>query len=115
VSWNGHEIDEISRSPLKSDAAEKFPRRHLGNVVVSRELMTAELIELLRQRIAIIADHAWRDRDGEGHLAALKEVSEKITAWTAAHRSEVDPQLRHYLGNSSFQKALAHLEAASGD
>ncbi len=77
--------------------------------------MTAELIELLRQRIAIIADHAWRDRDGAAHLEALKQVSEKITAWTAAHRSEVDPQLRHYLGNSSYQKALAHLEADSGD
>jgi hypothetical protein len=115
LSRNGHEIDEISRRPLKSDPDEKFPRRRRGNMVVCFELMTAELIELLRQRIAIIADHTWRDRDGEGHLQALKEVSEKITAWTAAHRSEVDPQLRHYLGNSSFQKALAHLEAGSGE
>ena len=76
--------------------------------------MTSELIDLLRQRVAIIADHAWRDRDAAAHLEALKEVSEKISAWTKAHRSEVDPQMRHYLANSSFQKALAHLEAMAG-
>jgi hypothetical protein len=99
----------------KCDPGVKFPRGRGGNVFESGDLMTAELIELLRQRIAIIADHAWRDRDGEGHLEALKEVSEKITAWAAAHRSEVDPQLRHYLGNSSFQKALAHLETGADE
>ena len=73
--------------------------------------MTADLAELLRTRVAIIADHAWRDRDAAGHLTALKDVSEKIAGWTALHRSGVDPQLRHYLANASFQKALAHLEA----
>lgn len=73
--------------------------------------MTQQLIELLRRRISIIEDHGWRDRDPPGHLEALKGVSEDIAAWTAAHRTAVDAQLRHYLGNSSFQKALAHLEA----
>ena len=73
--------------------------------------MTVELIELLRRRVAIIADHAWRDRDAAAHLTALREVSEKIASWTLAHRTEVDAQLRHYLGNASYQKALAHLEA----
>ncbi|MEO7101124.1 MAG: hypothetical protein ABI162_17345 [Luteolibacter sp.] len=73
--------------------------------------MTSDLIQLLRQRVSIIADHEWRDRDGNGHLKALKDVSEKIFAWTKAHRSEVDPQLRHYLANASYQKALEHLEA----
>ncbi len=72
--------------------------------------MTSKLTELLRQRVAIIADHGWRDRDAAGHLAALQQVSEMITAWTLAHRTEVDAQLRHYLANASYQKALAHLE-----
>ena len=76
--------------------------------------MTATLIDLLRRRISLIADHAWRDRDPAGHLEALKEVSGEITAWTMAHRTEVDAQLRHYLGNASYQKALAHLEALEG-
>ena len=76
--------------------------------------MTTELTELLRRRIAIIADHAWRDRDAAGHLHALKDVSEEISAWTTAHRTSVDAQLRHYLGNASYQKALSHLEALDG-
>ena len=76
--------------------------------------MTSELADLLRQRVAIIADHAWRDRDAAGHLEALKDVSEKISAWTIANRTKVDAQLRHYLGNASYQKALAHLEALDG-
>lgn len=83
-----------------------------GIVLVSR--MTSELADLLRERVAVIADHAWRDRDAAGHLEALQAVSEKISAWTFAHRAEVDPQLRHYLGNASYQKALAHLEAQQG-
>jgi len=76
--------------------------------------MTSELIDLLRQRVALIADHAWRDRDAASHLQALQEVSGKISAWTAAHRTSVDAQMRHYLANASFQKALAHLEASQG-
>jgi len=76
--------------------------------------MTADLTELLRRRIVIIEDHAWRDRDPAGHLSGLQDVSEKIAAWTLAHRGSVDAQLRHYLANSSFQKALAHLDAAAG-
>ena len=71
--------------------------------------MFPELAELLRHRLAVIADHAWRDRDSTGHLNALMEVSLKITAWTEDHKSEIDARLRHYLGNSSFDKALAHL------
>jgi hypothetical protein len=73
--------------------------------------MQAVLTDLLRRRLAIIADHAWRDRDGAGHLEALKNVSEEISVWIAAHRTEVDAQLRHYLANASYQKALAHLES----
>lgn len=72
--------------------------------------MTTELTSLLHHRVSIISDHAWRDRDSAGHLDALKEVSEKISAWTLAHRTEVDAQLRHYLANASYQKALEHLE-----
>lgn len=73
--------------------------------------MTSQLIDLLRRREAIIADHDWRDRDPADHLEALKTVSGEISAWTAAHRTTVDARLRHYLANASFQKALAHLEA----
>ena len=71
--------------------------------------MHPELAELLRQRLSIIADHAWRDRDSAGHLEALKDVSGRLMAWTAENRPNLDGQLRHYLTNASFDKALAHL------
>lgn len=74
--------------------------------------MHAELIQLLRKRETIIADHAWRDRDSAGHLEALKDVSEAISDWSQQHQTEIDPKLRHFLGNASFAKALAHLESA---
>jgi hypothetical protein len=71
--------------------------------------MTSELIDLLRRRESTIADHAWRDRDPAGHLDALRQVSEEISAWTAAHHAALDARLRHYLTNASFAKALAHV------
>lgn len=77
--------------------------------------MISKLIDLLRHRVSVIADHGWRDRDPAGHLDALKTVSEEISAWTTAHRTEVDAQLRHYLGNASYQKALAHLETLAAE
>lgn len=73
--------------------------------------MTDELVQYLRRRVEIIADHEWRDRDPSAHLDALRDISEKIAAWAQTHRTEVDARLRHYLANSSYQKALAHLEA----
>jgi hypothetical protein len=72
--------------------------------------MTDALVALLKRRLAVIADHAWRDRDPAGHLDALREVSEEIAAWTKSHRAELDPQMRHFLANASYDKALALLE-----
>jgi hypothetical protein len=68
-----------------------------------------ELLELLQHREAVIADHAWRDRDPATHLDALKEVSGKISAWTATHQQQLDPRLRHFLTNASFAKASQYL------
>lgn len=68
---------------------------------------TDELKQLLLRREAVIADHAWRDRDSGGHLEALKQVSGEIAAWAEAHSKSLDPRLRHYLANASFAKALA--------
>jgi hypothetical protein len=73
--------------------------------------MNESLIQLLHRRESLIADHAWRDRDPAGHLDALKQVSEEITAWAAANEADIDARLRHYLANASFAKALAHLAA----
>lgn len=71
--------------------------------------MHAELQTLLQQRLEIIANHTLRDQDPDKHLTALKNISEKITAFTNTHISQLDPKLRHYLTNSSYQKALDHI------
>ena len=68
-----------------------------------------ELKALLQQRLAVIADHSFRDRDPAAHLDALKDVSEKILDYTTIHLGEFDGRLRHYLTNSSYQKALEHI------
>jgi len=75
--------------------------------------MHQALIDLLKRRESVIADHPWRDRDSAGHLDALLEVSEAITAWHQANQNNIDSQLRHYLQKCSFAKALAHLESAT--
>lgn len=68
---------------------------------------TDELKQLLLRREAVIADHAWRDRDSAAHLEALKHVSEEISAWAEAHSKSIDPRMRHFLANASYAKALA--------
>lgn len=72
--------------------------------------MHPNLQTLLRRRLDIIADREFYAQDPTGHLESLKEVSEKIDAYTIAHDAEFDGKLRHYLTNSSYQKALEHLQ-----
>ena len=72
------------------------------------------LIEALRKREAIIADHAWRDRDSDGHLQALMDVSHTITdlgnQWRDDPQHKLPARLNHFLEGCSYQKALAFLE-----
>lgn len=72
----------------------------------------AVLAGLLRERRAVIADHAWRDANAEAHLAALREVSEKITACAAELGQAAPARLRHFLDSCSYDKALACLVEA---
>jgi hypothetical protein len=69
-----------------------------------------ELATLLNQRLHIIADHALRDADPELHLQSLQRVSESIDELRKTLHSELPPRLRHFLEQSSYQKALAYLE-----
>ncbi len=71
--------------------------------------MHSELQSLLRQRLEVIADRDLYQADPEAHLNALKAVSDKIHEYSVAHQGEFDSRMRHYLSNSSFQKALDHL------
>jgi hypothetical protein len=72
--------------------------------------MHPELQTHLKQRLDVIADRDFYERDPAAHLEALKEVSEKIQEYTSAHIAEFDAKMRHYLTNSSYQKALDHLK-----
>jgi len=70
------------------------------------------LAEALRERLAVIADHAHRDHDQAGHLQRLIDVSGRIDALIAAlSLQELDPQFRHYLEKRSYDKALAWIES----
>lgn len=68
------------------------------------------LTDLLKQRLQIIADHALRDANPGLHLQALQQVSESIDRMSTDLHSELPPRLRHFLEQSSYQKALAYLE-----
>jgi hypothetical protein len=72
----------------------------------------APLAEALRERLAVIADHAHRESDSAGHLSRLITVSKKIDAIVATlSPQELDPQFRHYLDRKSYDKALAWIES----
>lgn len=69
------------------------------------------LLAALQERLRVIADHAWRDRDSSSHLKKLQEVSSEIEQCTSRILQEKgDPQLRHYLEQRSYDKALSRLQ-----
>jgi len=70
-----------------------------------------DLAKLLETRLAVIADHEFRDRDPEAHLEALKSASLAIEAWHQANRGQIDGNLDHFLTGASYQKALLYLES----
>ncbi len=76
---------------------------------------TEELDQLrlmLQERVNVIADHAFRDRDPAAHLARLREVSESIAAIHVRCKGALPARLAHYLERASYQKALDFLEGA---
>ncbi len=68
------------------------------------------LAESLEERLSIIGDTAFRDRDAVAHLSALRRAAERIDA--AIERLDPKPpaELKHYLSGQSFQKALHWLK-----
>jgi len=69
-----------------------------------------QLAAALRDRLAVIRDTAWRDRDSAGQLARLQEVSLSIVELQGRLPAPVDPNLAHYLERCSYDKALAWIE-----
>ncbi len=73
-----------------------------------------EVAALLEERLRIIGDHAWRDRDQAGHLEALKKVAVEIEAAKKQVPRNLDPDLTHYLERCSFDKALERIRGYIG-
>ncbi len=69
------------------------------------------LAAALQERLRIIADHAWRDRDPAAHLESLKTVSLQIADLQTKLPPGAPPKLNHYLLQCSYAKALAVVEA----
>ena len=72
-----------------------------------------ELTLILRERLRIIADHAWRDRDSNGHLDALRDISGRLTSQHDILRGSIPPKLNHFLECCSYDKALTYLEQSA--
>jgi len=70
-----------------------------------------ELTTALKERLALIADREFYQRDPAAHLARLQAVSGTIATTATQLPGPVDPQLAHYLQRCSYDKALAFLEA----
>jgi len=71
---------------------------------------TAALTAALRERLAVIRNHALRDADPAAHLEALKTASERLAALTRALPPGTSPRLLHFLQQCSYEKALIFLE-----
>jgi hypothetical protein len=69
------------------------------------------LANALRERLVVIADRELYAREPAAHLEKLRSVSETIRQLQIELGASIDPQLAHYLERSSFDKALAYLEA----
>lgn len=67
------------------------------------------LAKLLKERLEIIADHSFRDRDPEAHLNALRSVSENLALLYQDNKPEFPPRLRHFMEQCSYAKALDYL------
>ena len=75
--------------------------------------MHRSLLEALNDRLAVVADHAWRDRDPVGHLEGLKKAAGRLDSLVANLPADADPMLRHFLERQSHMKARDWLEVAT--
>lgn len=76
-------------------------------------ILFQHLATLLRNRVAIIADHAWRDRDPAAHLSELQRVSEEIEKEHQSLSAELPARLKHFLQQASYAKALDFIESSA--
>ncbi len=76
--------------------------------------MHKTLLEAVAKRLDVVADHAWRDRDPDGHLEGLKAAARRLEGLVANLPEDTDPVLRHFLERQSYTKARDWLVEALG-
>ncbi|CAN5557981.1 hypothetical protein BH09VER1_BH09VER1_38400 [soil metagenome] len=69
-----------------------------------------DLRDALKARLAVVSDHALRDRDSVAHLSALKAAAGRLDTLVAQLPRDTDPMLRHFLERQSYLKAVAFLD-----
>jgi len=72
-----------------------------------------QIRDAVERRLAIVADHSFRDRDPDAHLAELKTASAEVEALRGRLPQDTDPDLRHFLEKQSYVKALAWFDMRS--
>lgn len=78
----------------------------MGKDNISDEEM-GQLIDLLERRLEVIGDAELRASDPGKQLEQLQAVSEAISDFHLERQASLSPRLNHFLGNCSFEKALA--------
>lgn len=68
-----------------------------------------EIELLLRERLAVIANHELRDRDPSGHLEQLRAASTVLNREFQDQRGQLPPRLAHFMQQASYQKALEYI------
>jgi len=76
-----------------------------------KDATLADLHEAVRERLAVVADHALRDADPQAHLEKLKSAASRLDELVANLPGDCDAMLRHYLERQSYVKALDWLTA----
>lgn len=72
------------------------------------------LYEAVQERLAVVADHALRDRYPAAHLQKLRQAAERLDQLVAELPKNCDPMLRHYLERQSYVKARDWLAERRG-
>lgn len=75
--------------------------------------LAGELEAVLRNRLALVADHELRERDPQTQLQELRASSVQLGKLVDRLPAGCDPTLRHYLERQSYVKALDWLETRS--
>jgi hypothetical protein len=74
-------------------------------------MLEAGILAVLEERLRVVADRDFYQRDPAGHLAELQRVSEKLAEMVRQLPPTLDPMLRHYLERQSYVKAVEFLRA----